>query len=427
MEEDSTRRRVVLKLSGEALGGEAGVGIAPHVLTGLAAEVASAAADVELALVIGGGNLVRGTALAGASLDRVTADQMGMLATIVNALAFRDALLGQGVAAEILSSHAIASVAEGYSAAAARRQLAAGTVVLLAGGTGNPLFTTDTAACLRGIELGADLVVKATKVDGVYSADSHHQPRRQALQGAQLRNGVGEAAAGNGSHRHHAVRRARTARSGVRHRPPWHVDEGGWRCQGWHPHRWPPQPMIEEIKQDAAERMDKSLQALGVAFSRIRTGRANPAILDGVEVDYYGSSTPLKQVASITVEDARSLLISPWEKRLVPAIEKAILKSDLGLTPASTSDIVRLPLPPLTEQNRRDLIRQARQETENTRVAIRNIRREAIADLRELVREKEATEDDGRRSEDDMQKLTDSHIKRADATLAEKETDLLEI
>ena len=185
--------------------------------------------------------------------------------------------------------------------------------------------------------------------------------------------------------------------------------------------------MIEEIKQDAAERMDKSLQALGVAFSRIRTGRANPAILDGVEVDYYGSSTPLKQVASITVEDARSLLISPWEKRLVPAIEKAILKSDLGLTPASTSDIVRLPLPPLTEQNRRDLIRQARQETENTRIAIRNIRREAIADLRELVREKEATEDDGRRSEDDMQKLTDSHIKRADAALAEKETDLLEI
>ena len=176
MEEDSTRRRVVLKLSGEALGGEAGVGIVPHVLTGLAAEVASAAADVELALVIGGGNLVRGTALAGASLDRVTADQMGMLATIVNALAFRDALLGQGVAAEILSSHAIASVAEGYSAAAARRQLAAGTVVLLAGGTGNPLFTTDTAACLRGIELGADLVVKATKVDGVYSADPTTNP-----------------------------------------------------------------------------------------------------------------------------------------------------------------------------------------------------------------------------------------------------------
>ena len=185
--------------------------------------------------------------------------------------------------------------------------------------------------------------------------------------------------------------------------------------------------MIEEIKRDAAGRMAKSLSSLGVAFGRIRTGRANPALLDGVEVDYYGNPTPIKQVASITVEDARSLLISPWEKRLVPDIEKAILKSHLGLTPASTSDAVRVPLPPLTEENRRDLIRQARQEAENARVAIRNIRREAIADLRELVREKEAAEDDGRRGEDDVQKLTDQHVARADAALAEKEADLIEI
>lgn len=185
--------------------------------------------------------------------------------------------------------------------------------------------------------------------------------------------------------------------------------------------------MIEEIKRDAAGRMAKSLRSLGVAFGRIRTGRANPALLDSVEVDYYGNPTPIKQVASITVEDARSLLISPWEKRLVPDIEKAILKSHLGLTPASTSDAVRVPLPPLTEENRRDLIRQARQEAENARVAIRNIRREAIADLRELVREKEAAEDEGRRGEDDMQKLTDQHVARADAALAEKEADLIEI
>lgn len=185
--------------------------------------------------------------------------------------------------------------------------------------------------------------------------------------------------------------------------------------------------MIDEIKQDAAERMEKSLQALGSAFSRIRTGRASPAILDGVEVDYYGTPTPVKQVATITVEEARSLLISPWEKRLVPDIEKAILKSDLGLTPASSSDAVRLPMPPLTEENRRDLIRQARQEAEQARVAIRNIRREAIADIRELVREKEATEDDGRRSEEAMQRLTDDHVARADAALVAKESDLLEI
>lgn len=185
--------------------------------------------------------------------------------------------------------------------------------------------------------------------------------------------------------------------------------------------------MIDEIREDAAERMDKSLTALTTAFSRIRTGRANPAIVSGVEVDYYGNPTPLNQVATITVEEARTLVISPWEKRLVPDIEKAILKSDLGLTPQSTGDLVRLPLPPLTEENRRDLIRQARQEAENTRIAIRNIRRDAIADVRELVREKEATEDDGRRSEEDLQRVTDAHIHRVDEALGEKEADLIAI
>ena len=185
--------------------------------------------------------------------------------------------------------------------------------------------------------------------------------------------------------------------------------------------------MIDEIREDAAERMDKSLSALNTAFSRIRTGRANPAIVSGVEVDYYGNPTPLNQVANITVEEARTLVISPWEKRLVPDIEKAILKSDLGLTPQSTGDLVRLPLPPLTEENRRDLIRQARQEAENARIAIRNIRRDAIADVRELVREKEATEDDGRRSEEDLQRVTDAHVQRVDEALGEKEADLIAI
>lgn len=183
--------------------------------------------------------------------------------------------------------------------------------------------------------------------------------------------------------------------------------------------------MIEEFKEDARERMGKSLDALATAFSRIRTGRANPAILSGVEVDYYGNPTPINQVATITVEEARTLVVSPWEKRMVPEIEKAILKSDLGLTPASGGDVIRLPLPPLTEENRRDLIRQARQEAESTRVGIRNIRRDAIADVRELVREKEATEDEGRRSEEDIQRITDAHIERVDSALAEKESDLL--
>ena len=183
--------------------------------------------------------------------------------------------------------------------------------------------------------------------------------------------------------------------------------------------------MIEEFQEDASERMVKSLDALATAFSRIRTGRANPAILSGVEVDYYGNATPINQVANITVEEARTLVVSPWEKRMLPQIEKAILKSDLGLTPQSGGDVLRLPMPPLTEENRRDLIRLARQEAENARIAIRNIRRDAIGDVRELVREKEATEDEGHRSEDDIQRITDAHIARVDAALAEKESDLI--
>ena len=185
--------------------------------------------------------------------------------------------------------------------------------------------------------------------------------------------------------------------------------------------------MIDEILEDANERMGKSLESLQQAFGKIRTGRANPALLDGITVEYYGSPTPLNQVASISVEDARTLSISPWEKPLIPDIEKAILKSDIGITPVSTGDVIRVPLPPLTEENRKDLARLAKQEAENGRIAIRNIRRDAIADIRELVKEKEATEDDAHRAEDRVQGYTDSRVGEVDAALAAKEADLMEI
>jgi ribosome recycling factor len=185
--------------------------------------------------------------------------------------------------------------------------------------------------------------------------------------------------------------------------------------------------VIDEIKRETNQRMGKSLEALTHAFGRIRTGRANPAILEGIEVSYYGTATPLNQVASISVEDARTLVIAPWEKKLLPEIEKAILKSDLGITPKSTSDVVRIPLPPLSEENRRDLAKLAKQEAEQGRVAIRNIRRDAIGDIRELVKEKEISEDDARRAEEDIQRLTDKRISEIDHALSEKESDLLKI
>ena len=185
--------------------------------------------------------------------------------------------------------------------------------------------------------------------------------------------------------------------------------------------------MINEIKSDAKSRMEKSFDALGHAFAKIRTGRAHPSILDTVRVDYYGSEVPISQVANITIEDARTLVVTPWEKPMVGEVEKAIMKSDLGLNPASAGDVIRVPMPPLTEETRRGYTKQARAEAEQAKVAVRNIRRDALADVKDLLKEKEITEDDDRRAGDDIQKLTDDIVKRIDQLLREKEADLMEV
>ncbi|MCK7544476.1 ribosome recycling factor [Marinobacter bryozoorum] len=185
--------------------------------------------------------------------------------------------------------------------------------------------------------------------------------------------------------------------------------------------------MIDEIKSDAEKRMKKSLEALSSAFNKIRTGRAHPAILDSVYVNYYGQETPLKQVASVNVEDNRTLAVSPWEKSLIPTIEKAIMSSDLGLNPATSGDLIRVPMPMLTEETRREMVKQAKHDAENARVGIRNARRDANNDLKELVKEKEITEDDQRRGEDMIQKLTDQYIAEVDKSLKSKEDDLMAV
>ena len=185
--------------------------------------------------------------------------------------------------------------------------------------------------------------------------------------------------------------------------------------------------MIDEIIKDAEVRMSKSIDSLHTEFTKIRTGRAHPSLLDQINVDYYGTPTPLNQVANITVEDARTLAVSPWEKPMIQVVEKAILKSDLGLNPATSGDKIRLPMPPLTEQNRRDLTKVAKAEAENARISIRNIRRDANAYLKELLKEKEITEDEERKGEEMIQKLTDQKIKDVDGSLDAKETDLMEM
>jgi ribosome recycling factor len=185
--------------------------------------------------------------------------------------------------------------------------------------------------------------------------------------------------------------------------------------------------VIEDVKQEAEQRMKKSLEALGVAFAKIRTGRAHPSILDGVMVSYYGVDTPLKQVANIGVEDGRTLAVSAWEKPLVPAIEKAIMAANLGLNPSTSGDLVRVPMPALTEETRRDMAKLAKADAESGRVSIRNARRDANSYLKELLKEKEITEDDLKRGEDQIQKLTDSFIAEVEKMLQDKEADLMKV
>jgi len=185
--------------------------------------------------------------------------------------------------------------------------------------------------------------------------------------------------------------------------------------------------MIEDVKSEARERMEKSLEALVHHFNKIRTGRAHPSILDSVKVEYYGAETPLNQMANINVEDGRTLALTPWDRSMIPQIERAIMKSDLGLNPATSGEVIRIPMPALTEETRKGFIRQARTEAEAARVSVRNARRDAMSMLKELVKEKDISEDDERRGQDNVQKLTDDYVERIDKLLAAKEADLMEI
>lgn len=185
--------------------------------------------------------------------------------------------------------------------------------------------------------------------------------------------------------------------------------------------------MIADVKKDAEQRMKKTLDALKTDLGKIRTGRPHTGLLDHVSVDYYGAPTPIPQVANVTLIDARTIGVAPWDKKMTNAIEKAVRESDLGLNPAATGDLIRVPMPALTEERRRDLIKVVRHEAENARVAVRNIRRDSNQQLKDLLKQKKVAEDEERRAQDDVQKLTDRYITEVDKMLAAKETDLMAV
>jgi len=185
--------------------------------------------------------------------------------------------------------------------------------------------------------------------------------------------------------------------------------------------------MIDDIKQDTEERMGKALEALGHNFNKIRTGRAHPSLLDSIRLEYYGAETPLNQLANVNIEDARTFSVVAFDKSITPDIERAIMKSDLGLNPATAGEVIRIPMPVLTEETRKGYIKQARAEAESARVSVRNARRDALGMLKDLLKEKEISEDEERRAQEAVQKLTDAYVAKIEAALTEKESDLMAI
>jgi ribosome recycling factor len=185
--------------------------------------------------------------------------------------------------------------------------------------------------------------------------------------------------------------------------------------------------MLDDLKKDAQARMTKCVQTFAADLKKLRTGRAHPSLIEHLKVDYYGSEVPLQQIASINVEEGRTLVVSPWEKSVVQAIEKAIHKSDLGLNPLTAGTVIRIPMPPLTEERRRDITKVVRHDAENARVAVRNVRRDVMADIKEMLKEKLVSQDDERRAESEVQKLTDKYVAEIDQLLAGKEKEIMQV
>jgi ribosome recycling factor len=185
--------------------------------------------------------------------------------------------------------------------------------------------------------------------------------------------------------------------------------------------------MLDDIKKDAVQRMQKCVVNFQADLKKLRTGRAHPSLVEHLKVDYYGSDVPLQQVANISIEDARTIVVSPWEKSTVQAIEKAIFKSDLGLTPMTAGMVIRVPLPALTEERRRDITKVVRQDAENARVSVRNVRRDVLTDVKEMLKEKMISQDDERKAQEEIQKLTDRYVAEIDQQLAAKEKEILQV
>lgn len=356
-------KRVVLKLSGEALAGNDGFGINPSVVNLISAQIKEVVElGVEVAIVVGGGNIWRGKLGSEMGMDRAAADQMGMLATIMNSLSLQDSLENIGVATRVQTSIDMRQIAEPYIRRKAIRHLEKGRVVIFAGGTGNPYFSTDTAAALRAAEIEADVILMAkNNVDGVYNADPKLDENAKKYEELSYLDVIKEGL---------EVMDTTASSLSMDNDIPLIVfsftEQGnnikrvilgekiGTTVRG--------KIMSKEVLSKSKEKMEKAEQALTRQLGTIRAGRANASLLDRLSVDYYGAATPVNQMASISVPEARMLLITPYDKTILGEIEKAILKSDLGLTPNNDGSVLRLSIPQLTEERRKELVKEVKKK-----------------------------------------------------------------
>ena len=427
-------RRILLKVSGEMLAGEQGYGIQPSVLEGLAEEIAGVVSmGVEVAVVIGGGNIFRGIAASASGMERASADYMGMLATVLNALALQNALERKGTTTRVQSAIEMHQLAEGYIRRRAIRHLEKSRVVIFAGGTGNPYFSTDTAAALRAMEIGAQVIMKGTKVDGIYDSDPLTKHERKKVYEHSLYVDSEPEFKGDGFHGRQSLHgqsasahRLQLDREGeFREGGPWGTDRHPGH--GSQPLRRAAMSTAPVVKQKVLEKMEHALEHLKRDLAGLRTGRASVALLDGIKVDYYGNPTPLKQVANVAIPESRLITIQPWEQTMIRDIEKAIQISDLGLTPSNDGKLIRIPLPPLTEERRKELIKICKKHGEDVKVQIRGFRRDGNEELKKLQKDTKLTEDELRKSETEIQKLTDQYVQKVEDVLKRKESEILEV
>ncbi len=405
--------RILLKLSGEALMGDQSFGISPEMIKYVAEEARSVFdLGVQLAIVVGGGNIFRGVSAASYGMDRVSADRMGMLATVINSLALQDALEGRGIQTRVQTAISMHEVAEPFISRRAIRHLEKGRVVIFAAGTGNPYFTTDTAAVLRAQEIQAEILLKATKVDGLYDSDPAINKNAKFIEKIRYMEVL---------EKQLHVMDMTAISLAMDNDLPLVVfnlmSKGNIR-----------KVVCGDVvgTQDTRESMEKSIVALKNELNRVRTGRASLSIFDDIRVDYYGTLTPLNQMASLSVPESRLITIQPWDVSIIKEIEKAILKSDLGLTPSNDGKLMRISIPALTEDRRKQLVKVVQKKGEEHKIAVRNIRRDSNDLLKGLKKDGDISEDDAFRAQDQVQKITDEHTKRMDEICKEKEQEILE-